>query len=540
MSIATKLKSGETEYDIRDADAQERLITAEKKIKTLEETVAGGEGKTIFTAEYESKLEGIEAGAQVNTVTGVKGSSESTYRKGNINITKTNIGLGNVDNTSDKDKPISTAVQEALNGKLDSDDISSDAYDFLACISEPASLTFKIDGAAFNPYEWNTLAVTTVTVASATSRHASVTDYQCNGTNDTEMFQAAINSLPSSGGKITILEGTYTITSPLSVSKSVVFEGMGAGTVINCTNHSFLNNTSDSADITIRDCKFNLTGTLSGAEPFIYSAGNLTVESCIISATTSSFAPTENSEEDASILSSFADYINGRKNVSVTNCKITVTVPSGSTGDNCSAFIHNQSLGSRVKVSKCDISMTINSNAVANLYFMRSGVLSDCNIMLNNDVQGLNGLYLTDCDHKSSSVTFSVRRQEQNITGCLIYATGAVSYGENYCGITPAAKKPTGTFSGNAVIYLGDTYCNFSTVSGNGFIRFAKYGRSGNLYFYGNKPVVKGNRIDIAEENSVKGDDGIIYTNNMQSKAQTVTTSSTAIIANNSTELTSF
>jgi hypothetical protein len=50
-------------------------------------------------------------------VTGVKGNSESSYRRGNVNITKSNIGLGNVDNTSDTNKPISTAQQAALNSK---------------------------------------------------------------------------------------------------------------------------------------------------------------------------------------------------------------------------------------------------------------------------------------------------------------------------------------------------------------------------------------------------------------------------------------
>lgn len=52
----------------------------------------------LMTKEMVTKLNGIETGAQVNTVTGVKGSSESTYRTGQINITKTNIGLGNVEN----------------------------------------------------------------------------------------------------------------------------------------------------------------------------------------------------------------------------------------------------------------------------------------------------------------------------------------------------------------------------------------------------------------------------------------------------------
>ena len=71
----------------------------------------------LMRSTDKTKLDGIESGAQRNTVLGVKGSSESAYRTGNVNITKANIGLGNVDNTSDEDKPVSTATQTALNGK---------------------------------------------------------------------------------------------------------------------------------------------------------------------------------------------------------------------------------------------------------------------------------------------------------------------------------------------------------------------------------------------------------------------------------------
>lgn len=53
-----------------------------------------------FTNDLLNKLNNIESNAQVNTVTGVKGDSETTYRTGQINITKTNIGLGNVANST--------------------------------------------------------------------------------------------------------------------------------------------------------------------------------------------------------------------------------------------------------------------------------------------------------------------------------------------------------------------------------------------------------------------------------------------------------
>lgn len=63
----------------------------------------------LMSSEDKTKLDGIAAGAQVNTITGVKGNSETAYRTGNINITKANIGLGNVDNTADADKEVKYA-----------------------------------------------------------------------------------------------------------------------------------------------------------------------------------------------------------------------------------------------------------------------------------------------------------------------------------------------------------------------------------------------------------------------------------------------
>ena len=46
----------------------------------------------LMTAADKKKLDGIAAGAQVNSVTGVKGNAETNYRTGNVNITPANIG----------------------------------------------------------------------------------------------------------------------------------------------------------------------------------------------------------------------------------------------------------------------------------------------------------------------------------------------------------------------------------------------------------------------------------------------------------------
>ena len=62
-----------------------------------------------FTDEQLTKLQNIEYGAQVNTVLGVKGSNETKYRIGYIEITKDNIGLGLVNNTPDIEKNVNSA-----------------------------------------------------------------------------------------------------------------------------------------------------------------------------------------------------------------------------------------------------------------------------------------------------------------------------------------------------------------------------------------------------------------------------------------------
>ena len=46
----------------------------------------------LMTAADKNKLDGIASGAQVNSVTGVKGNAESTYRTGQVNLTVANIG----------------------------------------------------------------------------------------------------------------------------------------------------------------------------------------------------------------------------------------------------------------------------------------------------------------------------------------------------------------------------------------------------------------------------------------------------------------
>ena len=72
---------------------------------------AEGEGNTIpLGSNVYKNSDGKWDVLAGSPVTGVKGSEETAYRRGNVNITKENIGLGNVDNTADSEKRVSYAT----------------------------------------------------------------------------------------------------------------------------------------------------------------------------------------------------------------------------------------------------------------------------------------------------------------------------------------------------------------------------------------------------------------------------------------------
>lgn len=203
------------------------------------------------------------------------------------NVTKEQLGLENVDNTSDIDKPISTAIQEALDGKAPtkhssttnaygvgnasnyghlklSDSVSSSNSTGNGCAATPKATKTAYDKAV-EAYEladgkldanfisndyvgidevtttlsdmWSDRVAppTTITISSSTSKHMLTADYYCSGTNDQAVINNAISSLPSTGGKIVLLEGTYNISGQINVNKpNVTICGMGNSTVLNC------------------------------------------------------------------------------------------------------------------------------------------------------------------------------------------------------------------------------------------------------------------------------------------------------------------
>lgn len=99
----------------RVVDAQGTLVQVLPETSAEQVTLADT-ANNFTSTNVEGALAEVMQVAQTGGVTGVKGDAESTYRKGNVNITKANIGLGNVDNTADANKSVASAVKATQDG----------------------------------------------------------------------------------------------------------------------------------------------------------------------------------------------------------------------------------------------------------------------------------------------------------------------------------------------------------------------------------------------------------------------------------------
>lgn len=106
MTTALQLRRGTTTQHATFVGANgEVTVDTDKKTLVVNDGVTQG-GTPLAREDSLTKFVRHDTAAQ-----GLTGTQQSNV--------KTNIGLGNVSNTSDADKPVSTATQEALDGKLD-------------------------------------------------------------------------------------------------------------------------------------------------------------------------------------------------------------------------------------------------------------------------------------------------------------------------------------------------------------------------------------------------------------------------------------
>ena len=113
-------------------DAKNNLVSAINEVDLHSDSTSSDLADEIARATgVEGSLSNLTTDTKTNLVSAINevdlhSDTNSTNLSNHIgntsnphSVTKAQIGLGNVDNTSDLDKPISTATQEALDGKVD-------------------------------------------------------------------------------------------------------------------------------------------------------------------------------------------------------------------------------------------------------------------------------------------------------------------------------------------------------------------------------------------------------------------------------------
>lgn len=110
---------------------------------------------------------------------------------------------------------------------------------------------------------------TTITVSSSTSKHMLMADYYCNGTNDQTVIQQAIDALPSTGGKIVLLEGTYNISGTITIynKKNVTLQGLGRNVIFSATTSTsalYMIKVRSAIGVNIFDIDIDYTNNTSG------------------------------------------------------------------------------------------------------------------------------------------------------------------------------------------------------------------------------------------------------------------------------------
>lgn len=95
------------------------------------ENICSGEKLGIIFSKIQKALKDCFVHITSAHVTGVRGSAESIYRTGNVEITAENVGLGNVDDTADSTKSVNYAASAGnaakVNGHSVNADVPSDA-----------------------------------------------------------------------------------------------------------------------------------------------------------------------------------------------------------------------------------------------------------------------------------------------------------------------------------------------------------------------------------------------------------------------------
>ena len=227
----TSVKYASNDYDVTDSlgqfiDASDRTVlnsavtdvgydTTEKKITFSTRGGAAASVVTAATLKTDMALNNVNNTSDANkpistaTQTALDGKVPTTRKvnghalSADVTITKGDVSLGNVDNTADADKPVSTAVQNALNLKMNSS--ARGAISGVASLDENGKVP-----ASQLPSDVYAHAVTNKGIAKTSGLYKITTNSEGHITAATAVEKSDITALGIPGSDTTyVMDGTY-------------------------------------------------------------------------------------------------------------------------------------------------------------------------------------------------------------------------------------------------------------------------------------------------------------------------------------------
>ena len=280
-SIVNYLDNTNNEITLSVTNIQDAIDTIKSLIKGIQENIGN-----------------IETGG---IVTGVKGSSETTYRTGQVNITKANIGLGNV--TNEAQIPLSMlgkpegAASLGADGKVPASQLPSyvdDVLEYDAKTNFPATGTAGVIYVSKNDnktYRWGGTAYVEISASLALGETSS-TAYAGNkgkaNADNIKSLQTHYNNLNSTVGDIDEVVGSFQdsiskiVAGTTKVGSATVADSAGkltTGRKISITGDATGNTTFDGS----ADKSISITLANSGVTAGTYSAVQVNAKGLVTS-----------------------------------------------------------------------------------------------------------------------------------------------------------------------------------------------------------------------------------------------------------------
>lgn len=157
----------------------------------------------------------LDSGVQTKlNAAGASGVTSVNTRTGAVTLTSSDVGLANVNNTSDANKPISTATQTALNAKAP---LASPTFTGTVTVPTPSNAADAATKSYVDTKSSGAVAATNMWINVMAAPYSATGD---NSTDDTAAIQAAIDAC-AIDGTVFFPPGLYRVTSPLHVPAGV-------------------------------------------------------------------------------------------------------------------------------------------------------------------------------------------------------------------------------------------------------------------------------------------------------------------------------